>query len=255
MERRSHSLTSTGTTPGDVMLPAGPAVERRDTPVPAVPEQVVLEPPTSGDPGAGASGAGRRRVPGVGWRACRPSGRCWAAARRVRDDRVPGGYRAPGGGACGHRAPGRAEPAAAEPAGAGSPAAPGHRPPARQHAVTPRRSALPGSAAADSALPESGADSALPESGLIPPSRSPALKPPSQSPPRRPLYQDLLPAHPAKPPSWPRVLATTVRLWAQRRLHRRTQRSGPGRSGPGGAGSSCSPWSRWYSARARSRSP
>src|SRR6266851_4390373 len=188
MERRSQSLTSSGTAPGDLMLPA------TTEPWPEFPQ---AEPSVAGSNGTETPEAA-----------------------------TPGGE-TPVAGAQGTESPEAATPGGKTPEAA----TPGGETP---------EAATPGGE-----TPVAGAQGTEPTAVATPRGETPQDETPGTEPangpddtvvfalpirPQGPGPQVPAMPRPAKPPSWARVLATTLRLWAQRRFRRRSQ---PERAGRG----------------------
>ena len=180
-------MTSPGTAPGDGMLPADPVAQPGNQSAPDLdPLQIVLE-----------HTEGPRTDPGP--RETEPQQTAPPEAEPPQAE------------------PHQAEPAKAEPAKAGPPKA---EPPQ----TGPRRTGSPETGPGDAEAPVIGtpsgqsadsADDTVVMAAIIDPAASPGrdLAPLSRAPDT---------ARAAKLPSWPHVLATTIRLWAQRRLRRRS---------------------------------
>ena len=213
MERRSQSLTSSGTAPGDLMLPA------TTEPWPEFPQ---AEPSVAGSHGTESPEAEALVADSQG------------AESPEADSK---GTESPAAATLGSNTPEaatlRSKTPEADSKGTESPAAatPGGESPA---------AATPGGK-----TPVAGSQGTEPTAAATPRGETPQDETPGTEPangpddtvvfalpirPQGPGPQVPATPRPAKPPSWARVLATTLRLWAQRRFRRRSQ---PKRAGRG----------------------
>jgi hypothetical protein len=196
MERRSQSLTSSGTAPGDLMLSA-----------------TTEPPPEFSQAEASVAGSHGTESP--------------EAEALVADSQDAGSPEADSKDA---ESPGAAIPGSSTPQGE----APG---PETPQAETPPQAAPP----PQGETPQGETPGAEPPQGEIPgaePTDEPgdtvvfaASSRPQGPPPRAPATPRPARPRPAKPPPWAGVLATTLRLWAQRRLRHRSR---PERASRGG---------------------